>query len=84
MNKHDKPSAESAGNDDRSAGNLDIGTRALSQQLLTEVIELVSRYIEALPDAIDCDRECEMQFYSTRMMRLTPKPEASENGDGPS
>ena len=64
MNKHDKPSAESAGNDKQSErpleeGYLDIGSIALSHRLLTEVTEALARFIEALPEAIDCDREWE-------------------------
>ena len=44
MNKHDKPSAESVGNDDRRESNLDIGTTAIRPTLVTEVVELVVKY----------------------------------------
>ena len=85
MNKHDKPSAESAGNEGNPEVEFEfIGTRGLSKRLLEDVTEIIKKYVKALPNAVDCDREVEMQFYSTRMMRLTPKPEASENGDMPS
>ena len=63
METNNTPSAKGAGNDDRPESNLDIGARALSQRLLTEVTELVSRYIEALPDAIDIDWETENAYF---------------------
>ena len=39
-----KPSAESAGNDDRRESNLDIGTTAIRPTLIREVAELVVKY----------------------------------------
>ena len=64
MEQNEPPSAESAGKDEQSERFpdercLDIGSFALSRRLLTEVTEALARFIEALPEAIDCDREWE-------------------------
>ena len=64
MTQNNPPSAESAGNDENPEDEFEfIGTRGLSDRLLEDVTELITKYVKALPNAVDCDREVESQFF---------------------
>lgn len=68
MNNHDKPSAESVGNEGNPEDEFEfIGTRGLSERLLEDVTELMKKYVKDLPKAVECDRDVESQFFQGKM-----------------